>query len=99
MYGSLSHENLISIGLYAFVANDHVHELHDVMEGLVDPGHEDNSVGMQGVVASGFEESLSCGLPSPAERIEDENALSDEDMDFSIEVQREIELLLERQNK
>ena len=32
VYGSLGHDNLTSIDLDAFVANDHVHELHDVMK-------------------------------------------------------------------
>jgi len=34
VFGSLAHDSLASIGVDAFVANDHVHELHDIMEGL-----------------------------------------------------------------
>ena len=69
VYGSLAHDNLISIGLDAFVANDHVHELHDEMEGLGVPGHEDGSARMQ-VVPSGFEDSPSSSHSSPAEESE-----------------------------
>jgi hypothetical protein len=34
VYFSLGHDPLTSISLDAFVANDHVHELHDIMAGL-----------------------------------------------------------------
>ena len=44
VYGSLGYDNLNSIGLDAFVASDHVHELHDVMEGRRVPGDEDDTV-------------------------------------------------------
>ena len=100
MCGSLGHDNLSAIGLASFIANDHVHELHDVMEGLVVPGHEDDSAMMQGVDPSGFEESPSSGLSNPVERSEkDENASSDHDMELSLEVQRELDLISERQKK
>jgi hypothetical protein len=70
------------------------------MEGLVVPGHEDDSAMMQGVDPSGFEESPSSGLSNPVERSEkDGNASSDHDMELSLEVQRELDLISERQNK
>ena len=39
VYGSLGHEPLISIGVDAFVANDHVHELCDVTTCLISHEH------------------------------------------------------------
>jgi hypothetical protein len=36
VYGSLGHDALLSsVGLDAFVANDHFHELHEIVKGLV----------------------------------------------------------------
>ena len=39
MFDSLAHDSLTSIGVDAFVANDHVHELHGIMEGLSVPSN------------------------------------------------------------
>ncbi len=38
VYGSLEYDPLTSIGANAFVANDHVRELHDIMSGVVASG-------------------------------------------------------------
>jgi chaperonin GroEL (HSP60 family) len=52
VYGSLGHDNLTSIGLDAFDATDHVHELHGVIEGRGVSGHEDDTARTQYVLSS-----------------------------------------------
>jgi hypothetical protein len=44
VYGSLGHDALLatSVGLYAFVFNDHVHELRVIVEGLYVPVHDED---------------------------------------------------------
>ena len=73
VHESLAHNKLTSIGLDVFVANDNVHELHDVMEGLLVLEHGDGSASMR-VVPSEFENSPSSSHSSPAEESEEGNA-------------------------
>jgi len=40
VYGSLGHDPLTSIGVEAFVADDHVHELNDAILGLLAIEHD-----------------------------------------------------------
>ena len=91
VYGSLGHDPLTSIGLDAFVANDHVHELYDIMAGLYIPGHGDDA----------FEEELRQTSESDKDdqNEEDECRADDDDMDFTSDQEREMDLILERQSK
>jgi hypothetical protein len=89
VFGSLAHDSLTSIGVDAFVADDHVHELHDIMEGLSVPGNV-----VEVPRDTSFEEE--------EEREEEEEEGSedtDDDMAFSPEEEREMERILERQSK
>jgi len=80
------------------LSTNHVHELHDVMEGRGVLGDEDDTARKHDVI------SISEGLPSSntshsAEQNEEEEIFSDDDMELSPAAQREIDLILERQNK
>jgi len=99
VYGSLSDEMLTSIGFDAFVANDHVHELHDVMEGLIVPGNaEDQAIASN--ISSAFEEAqLSTTSGNDEEQSEHEDAVLDDDLELTPEARREMDLILERPNK
>jgi hypothetical protein len=89
---------LTSIGFDDVVASDHAHELHNVMEGLVVPGREDDTSRMQCVMSS-LEVSQSSIPSNPAEQNVETNIFSDDDMELSPESQREIDLILEKHNK
>ncbi len=92
-FGSLAHEALTNVGVEAFVANDHVHELHDIMEDLSVPILPVNIV--DGSNNSNVEKDWADfdqeGLPDE----EGSDGASDE-MDLSLEDKLEIEEILER---
>ena len=78
-----------------FVANDHVHEPHDIKEGLSVPGNivdgsRNSNVG---------EEDVSTVVDDA--QLTEKKGLNDEDdeINFSPEEEREMELILERQSK
>jgi len=43
VYGPLGYDALTNVGLDAFVANEHVHELHDIVAGLSVPGYDSDT--------------------------------------------------------
>jgi len=93
VYGSLGHDPLSSIGIESFVANDHVHELNDISNDL--SAHACD-------VENGASESPSSplsGIDEEAEDNQDDDTFTDEAEDLSPETQREIDEMLERQNK
>jgi hypothetical protein len=80
---------MICVGVDAFVADDHIHELHDIMEGLSVPGNV-VEVSRNPTVEEEEEEKEE----------EEENSMdTDGDMTFSPEEEREMEQILERQSK
>ena len=79
VYGSLGHDTLNSIGLDTFVAIDHVHELHDDMEGRGVHGDEHDTVRKQ-CVLSRSEGSPSSSTSHSAEQNEEGDRFSDDDM-------------------
>ncbi len=83
MYGSLGHDSLTSIGLDAFDASDHVHELHDVMEGRGVPGDDDDTARKECVLSS-----LTSSTSHSAEQNEERGIFSDVDMALTPAAQR-----------
>jgi hypothetical protein len=94
VYGSLGHDNFTSIVLDTFDANDHVHELHDVMEGRGVPGDDDDTARKECVLSS-----PTSSTSHSAEQNEEGGIFSDDDMELHPAAQREIDLIMERQNK
>ena len=90
VYGSLGHDNLTSIGVDAFDANDHVHELRDVIEGRGVPGREDDIARTQCGLSS-RQESPSSSTSHSAEQNEEGDIFTDDDMELSPAAEREID--------
>ena len=102
VYGSLGHEPLTSIGVDAFVADDHVHELHDIIEGLTAREHHVEEGSSARAPShhhlSGIDEEADFAVSDEGEN-HDDNTLSDDDMNLTPKTQREIDEMLERQDK
>jgi hypothetical protein len=84
VFGSLAHDFLICVGVDAFVADDHIHELHDIMEGLSVPGNVVEVSRNPNVEEEEEEE----------EEKEEDSMDTDDDMTFSPEEEREMEPIL-----
>ncbi len=83
MYGSLGREPLVSIGVDAFVASDHVHELHDFTEGVSAHEHcveEDSSTRSHPLSGIGEEAELSMTDEGDSQ---EEGSTSNDDMDLT----------------
>ena len=81
MYGYLGHDALTNVGLDAFVAYDHVHELHDIVMGLFVPGH-DSDTPMASIEKELLDHSIESDVDDENEEAE---TLDDEDdVDFHI---------------
>ncbi len=99
MYGSLGHEPLISIGVDAFVANDHVHELHDLTLGWSSNEHrveEGLSTSSHPLPGIGEEAELSVSDEGDNQK---EGSTSDDGMELTPRTRREVDEVLERQSK
>ena len=97
MYGSLGHEPLTSIGVEAFVEDDHVHELNDAILGLTSfekDVEEGPSAGAASDRLSGIDE-VDVAV-SDEEDDQEGDSSSDDGMDLTPNTRREVEEMLER---
>ena len=86
-HGFLGHEPLACIGVYAFVANDHVHGLHDVATCLSAHAHyveEDSSAHASSHHLSMIDEEAELAVSHEGDN-QDEGSSSDDDMDITPE--------------
>jgi hypothetical protein len=100
VYGSLGHEPLTSIGVEAFVEDDHVHELNDAILGLSAIEHDVEEVPSTRATShhlSGIDEAKLA--VSDEEDDQEEDSSSDDGMDLTPKTRREVDEMLERQDK
>jgi len=99
VYGSLGYEPLISIGVDAFVADNHVHELHDLTLGLSAHGPRVNEGASTSTNSlSGFDEEAELSVSGEGDEKE-ESSNSDADMDLTPRTRRDVEEMIERQKR
>ena len=100
MYGSLGHDPLTSIGVEAFVANNHVHELNDAILWLsaIEHGVEEGPSTRETPLHLSWIDESELAV-SDEEDDQEEDLSSDDDMDLTPKTWREVEEMLERQDK